>query len=196
NEEIEEIFRHSIEELKNLGATVTTIEIPFMKEALSCWKIILYSEATAYHQDNMKHCINKFDNNVRLMLEAGSSISSVEYIKANQFRMNFIKTVSEMMKNYDGLLLTSLPINPPKIDEDEVYFLGKSLSAQSSMTYIAWFANLLGFPQISLPCGLTKNKLPVGLAILSKKYDDFKLLEIGKYYQKNHFYHNFNPFTK
>ncbi|MBI4712984.1 MAG: Asp-tRNA(Asn)/Glu-tRNA(Gln) amidotransferase subunit GatA [Planctomycetes bacterium] len=44
-------------------------------------------------------------------------------------------------------------------------------------------ANLAGIPGISIPCGLTKEKLPVGLQILGKAFDEATLLKVARAYE-------------
>lgn len=187
--DVESVFVKAIEKIKSLGAKVEEVELPFMKEALGAWKAILYSEATAYHQNNLKSKPNAFSKNVKLMIECGESISAVDYIKANQFRSIFIKEIDSILKKYDGFLFTTLPVSVPLIDEDELVIGNNKVSCQNSMTYLAWFANYLGTPQVSIPCGVCANELPIGLAIMCNIKEDFKLLKISKCFQTHTDFH-------
>jgi len=44
--------------------------------------------------------------------------------------------------------------------------------------------NLAGIPGISIPCGFTKNNLPVGLQILGRHFDEKTILEISNSYEQ------------
>jgi aspartyl-tRNA(Asn)/glutamyl-tRNA(Gln) amidotransferase subunit A len=45
-------------------------------------------------------------------------------------------------------------------------------------------ADLAGIPGTSIPCGSTKDKLPVGLQILGKHFDEATILRIAHAYEK------------
>ena len=45
-------------------------------------------------------------------------------------------------------------------------------------------ANLAGVPGISVPCGLDKDNLPIGLQILSPAFTEDKLLRIARMFEK------------
>jgi len=43
--------------------------------------------------------------------------------------------------------------------------------------------NLVGLPAVSVPVGFTKSRLPVGLQIIGKPFEENKILEISKIYE-------------
>ena len=47
---------------------------------------------------------------------------------------------------------------------------------------------MTGAPALSVPAGLTKNNLPVGLMIMGKRNDDCNVLKIGMAYEKSYKY--------
>ncbi|MDX1808631.1 MAG: amidase [Sulfurospirillaceae bacterium] len=193
NPDVDKVFKEAINKFKSLGAIIEEVEVPLMEQGLGAWKAILYAEATAYHQNNLKLHKEGFSDGTRIMLESGEGVTAVEYLKAWQFRDLFIKKVNEHFKRYDALLFTTLPVTPPKIGAGVVKLIDKMISSQDSMTYLAWFANYMGSPQVSIPCGFGDNNLPVGLAVMSKAMDDFKLLQISKCYQKETDFHKMYP---
>src|SRR5699024_12768764 len=46
-------------------------------------------------------------------------------------------------------------------------------------------ANILGFPAISVACGFTPEKLPVGMQLIGKPFEDKKVLEIADCYERS-----------
>ena len=53
-----------------------------------------------------------------------------------------------------------------------------ALSAENTM-----FANYFGLPAISVPCGLDKRGLPLGLQIVGRPWDDRSVLRLAYRYQ-------------
>ena len=54
-------------------------------------------------------------------------------------------------------------------------------------------ANLAGIPGISLPCGFTREGLPIGLQILSDSFQEEKLLQVAAAYEHETDWHTQKP---
>ncbi|MEI7686354.1 MAG: amidase, partial [Planctomycetota bacterium] len=54
-------------------------------------------------------------------------------------------------------------------------------------------ANLAGIPGISIPCGFTKSRLPIGLQLLGPAYAEEKLLRIARQYERETDWHRQHP---
>jgi aspartyl-tRNA(Asn)/glutamyl-tRNA(Gln) amidotransferase subunit A len=46
-------------------------------------------------------------------------------------------------------------------------------------------ANLAGLPALSVPCGLTPDRLPIGLQMTGRPFDEATLLRIGDTYERD-----------
>jgi aspartyl-tRNA(Asn)/glutamyl-tRNA(Gln) amidotransferase subunit A len=53
--------------------------------------------------------------------------------------------------------------------------------------------NLCGLPALSIPCGFTEKKLPVGLQFVAKAGDDSAVLQAGKIFQQFTDWHRKHP---
>jgi aspartyl-tRNA(Asn)/glutamyl-tRNA(Gln) amidotransferase subunit A len=45
-------------------------------------------------------------------------------------------------------------------------------------------ANLAGIPGISIPCGQTRENLPIGMQIFGKHFDEATILRVANAYEK------------
>jgi aspartyl-tRNA(Asn)/glutamyl-tRNA(Gln) amidotransferase subunit A len=50
-------------------------------------------------------------------------------------------------------------------------------------------ANLAGLPAISIPCGFTKNELPIGLHILAKPFDEETIFRVAYTFEQSTDHH-------
>lgn len=54
-------------------------------------------------------------------------------------------------------------------------------------------ANLAGIPGLALPCGFTRNGLPVGMQVLGPHFSEDTLFDLGKQYQQITDWHKQKP---
>jgi len=54
-------------------------------------------------------------------------------------------------------------------------------------------ANLAGLPGLSIPCGRTPNRLPIGLQLTGRPFDEATLLRIGDSYERETNWTEENP---
>jgi aspartyl-tRNA(Asn)/glutamyl-tRNA(Gln) amidotransferase subunit A len=186
-------FESAQEIFTDLGAEVVPVETGEMMEGFAAWKTILHSEATAFHVKFLSERANDYADSVRTQLEAGRCITAADYLNAQQFRRGFNDRLDVVMSAFDAFILPTLPVTAPLLDEEFLHFEGVSVSAQDSMTYVAWLANLAGLPALSIPCGFGKQGLPVGLMLMGRFGTDFDLLGIGELFQTATDWHRRTP---
>ena len=67
--------------------------------------------------------------------------------------------------------------------------LGESLSDPIQM-YLGDIytvsVNLAGLPGISIPCGFTKSRLPIGLQLIGKPFEESTILSIANVFEQQH----------
>ena len=65
------------------------------------------------------------------------------------------------------------------VDLDDVYFRINGLCLRNTSA-----VNALGLCAISLPCGLTRDGLPIGLQLIGKPGDEARLLRLARTYEQ------------
>ena len=81
---------------------------------------------------------------------------------------------SSFLIKYDALLLPSTPIPALPIEDIE-----NSANQAPALTRFTAPFNLTGLPALSVPCGFTKDGLPIGLQIVCGQWQEAKLLRAG-----------------
>lgn len=182
HEDVEISIKEVYKDFESLGASIVDvpIEISVIENALSNQRIISQSEAFVYHKQRFEKNPEKFGEDVRYRLEKGKSFSASDYIVAKQGQRSFIETIKKSMQHVDVLLSPTNAIKPFKINGSlpeeaisNIFKLGKTP-----------LGNLLGFPVISLPCGLIEQGYPIGFQLMALPYEDEKLLDIAECYEK------------
>ena len=114
------------------------------------------------------------------------TISGADYNTALRLRELLQGKMTELFDSYDVLATASLPVPATPLNLD----LDKGLSFPDPLGGIG---NLCGLPALSVPCGFTEKKLPVGLQFVARAGDDVAVLEAGKTFQQHTDWHRKHP---
>jgi aspartyl-tRNA(Asn)/glutamyl-tRNA(Gln) amidotransferase subunit A len=96
------------------------------------------------------------------------------YLKAQRVRTLLVRDFEEAFKKVDAILTPTSPTAAFKLGEKVDDPLSMYLADIFTVT-----ADLAGIPGISVPCGETKENLPVGLQILGKHFDEATILRVA-----------------
>jgi len=191
--EVEHFVRSAIELLGKLGATIHEISWPMYHESKAIASTILMAEATAYHSQLMKRQGSRLDPKVRLRLEAGLLISAVDYLQAQRARRRFYQQSCDLFKEVDLLAGPTVPITACKIGTEEVQIGNTRMGVIPLLTQHTRPYNLNGFPAITVPCGFSKNGLPIGFQLAGRPFDEETVLRAAFAYEQATEWHQRRP---
>jgi len=193
-------FLETIECLRWQGVQIDFISLKDMVQAHEIYTIISSVEAFSnlarydgiryglkVHSDDWKqsvlHSRNKgFGKEVKRRIALGAFWLSkknyeLHYKKAVQIREAMKNKLTDIFERYDAIMTPVSGRLPGKIGEAKV--IGRMAEYDTNTV----LSNLTGTPAISVPMGNIKNT-PVGLQIMSKKFDEAKLLRIARAFEK------------
>lgn len=110
------------------------------------------------------------------------------YLRALKVRTLIKQDFDRVFKEFDCIITPTSPTPAFKIGEK----LEDPLKMYLSDIYTI-SANLAGIPAISIPCGFTKNRLPIGLQILAKPFDEEMLFRVAYAYEQKTPWHLERP---
>jgi aspartyl-tRNA(Asn)/glutamyl-tRNA(Gln) amidotransferase subunit A len=88
------------------------------------------------------------------------------------------------MANIDVLHCPAIPIPIPTIAETDLEGTGEAVLAQvGRITAYTRPFNFLGIPTISIPCGFTRNGLPVAFQVAARPFAEPLVLRVAHAYQ-------------
>ena len=94
--------------------------------------------------------------------------------------------MAELFDSHDVLAAAAMPVPATPLTMD----IEAGLSFPDPLGGIG---NLCGLPALSVPCGFTDKKLPVGLQFVARAGDDAAVLLAGKIFQQSTDYHRRHP---
>jgi aspartyl-tRNA(Asn)/glutamyl-tRNA(Gln) amidotransferase subunit A len=112
------------------------------------------------------------------------------YLKAQKVRRLIKEDFDEAFKKCDVVITPTSPTPAFKIGAKTADPLSMYLSDIFTIS-----GNLAGIPGISIPCGWTQDRLPIGLQILAPIFGEEKLLQVAYTFEQNTDYHLQKPST-
>ncbi|MGH9583689.1 MAG: amidase [Bryobacteraceae bacterium] len=178
DEEVAASVRRAITEMEHLGAHIVPVRLPDLEEANSAARVIQFAEAASlytYYTDPQL-----FGADVWALIEQGKMIAGHEYVNAQRMRTVFRREFDRIWQTAGVLAAPSTPIAAPPADAAAVRIGDRDEDVRMASTRLARAINFLGEPALSLPCGYTRERLPIGLQLIGAPFAEPRLLAIGK----------------
>jgi aspartyl-tRNA(Asn)/glutamyl-tRNA(Gln) amidotransferase subunit A len=100
------------------------------------------------------------------------------YLKAHKVRTLLTRDFEEVFRTVDAIITPTTPTPAFKLGEKADDPLAMYLADIYTVT-----ADLVGIPAISVPCGESSERLPIGLQILGKHFDESTILRLAHAYE-------------
>ncbi len=171
----------------DLKAGVSEVSLPHIAEAPAAVSAILLPEALAYHKRWLAERPQDYGEDVRARLEMGLLYPAVSYVQAQRLRSLIVEEWRQkVFDRVDLLAVPTTPVPAPSLDENDI---------QTTLRLTRFTApfNLTGLPAISIPCGFTKDGLPIGMQLVGRWWDEATVLRAAHAYQQATDWHTRTP---
>ena len=209
--EVEESVNDAIKEFESLGAIPVSLSLPHTEYAVATYYVLATSEASSNlaRYDGVKYGLRAAGKDLfdmyrktraqgfaaevkrRIMLGTyalSSGYYEAYYKKAQQVRTLIKRDFDEAFRKADVIVTPTTPTAAFRIGEKSADPLQMYLSDIFTIS-----VNLAGVPAISIPCGFTKTKLPIGLQIIGKHFDEETVLQTAHAYEQATDWHRRKP---
>jgi aspartyl-tRNA(Asn)/glutamyl-tRNA(Gln) amidotransferase subunit A len=178
--DVDRVFHETKDTLARKDVTFSTASIPHASLIAPVYLQLVLADAAAYHAATLERRPHAYTPNVRLRLEMGRNILAEDYVRAQHGRVVLRQEVDRALELVDGLVLPALSIEAPPIGATTVPVKGGQEPVRAAMLRCTQLFNLSGHPAISLPCGVTKDGLPIGLQIVGHHNRTAALLRVAQ----------------
>jgi len=204
--EIKKAIYTSIAHLQKAGYTVDAVSFDMLDLVVTTYYVLTTAEASSNlsrydgvkfgHRSSAenidltalyKNARNEgFGKEVKRRIMLGTFVLSAGYFdayftKAQQIRKLLVDGASQLFKNYDAVLLPTVP-SPAFLIGDHA----KDSVAMFLADIYTVYANLVGIPAISIPLYQHSSGLPFGLQIMCAPFEELSLLKLSTAIQKLH----------
>ena len=194
--------RAAIDKLAELGCKVVPISLPHTEYAVPCYYIIATAEASSNlarfdgvrygHRSRSAHSLAEmyrmsrdegFGAEVKRRIMLGTYALSAGYydayyLKAQKVRSLLARDFDEAFTQVDAVVAPTAPTAAFKLGEKVDDPVSMYLADIYTVT-----VNLVGVPGISVPCGHTSGGLPIGLQLITRHFDEARLLRLAHAYE-------------
>jgi aspartyl-tRNA(Asn)/glutamyl-tRNA(Gln) amidotransferase subunit A len=188
----------ALSDLEQQGATLVDVRIPAFELMPTVGLVTLLADTSTYHRRYLRDKAAAYHPNVRVMLETGNLVFASDYLVAQRARRMLRDEVRRVFEDNHLHALASPTLPSTTVPLDELSVALKSDSSQSTLsTFVhhTFPANVLGQPALSVPCGFSSQRLPIGLELLGAPLDEATLFRIGHAYEREHDWHRRHPLT-
>jgi aspartyl-tRNA(Asn)/glutamyl-tRNA(Gln) amidotransferase subunit A len=203
DDEVRQAVESAIDKLKSLGCEIVPVSLPHTRYAIPTYYLIATAEASANlaRYDGVRY--GRRANGVKTLPEMyrrsrdegfGAEVKrrimlgtyalsagyyDAYYLKAQKVRTLLAQDFKEAFRTVDAIVTPTAPTAAFRLGEKSNDPLAMYLADIYTVT-----ADLVGIPGISVPCGVTKEKLPIGLQILGKHFDESTILRVAHGYEQ------------
>ncbi len=205
--EIHQAVIAALDVLVARGARVVDVDLPSASHAVPVYYLIATAEASsnlarydgvrfgdrapaARARDDVRSMYSRtreagFGPEVKRRIVLGTYVLSTGYYdayyrKAQQVRTLLRRDYEAALAGADVIALPTSPTPPFRIGERAADPLQVYLMDIFTVT-----ANLTGLPAISIPCGFTRERLPIGLQLTGRAFDEATLLRAADAYERD-----------
>ena len=211
NREVSVAVKDAIAKLQNLGAEIVEVSLPSSPYGLAAYYVLAPSEASSNlaRYDGVRYGMRVPGENIvemysktraagfgsevkrRIMLGTyalSSGYYDAYYLKALKVRRLIKQDYDKAFEKVDVIATPTAP-NP-------AFRFGEKTGDPLSMYLEDVFTvsiNITGLPGLSVPCGMSKSGLPIGLQLIGKAFDEATLLRTAYAYEQATEWHKQKP---
>ncbi|MFY9744377.1 MAG: Asp-tRNA(Asn)/Glu-tRNA(Gln) amidotransferase subunit GatA [Candidatus Sulfotelmatobacter sp.] len=203
DQEVRNAIESAIDKFKSLGCEMVPVSLPHTPYAIPTYYVIATAEASSNlaRYDGVRYSFRaagikslsemyrrsrdeSFGPEVKRRIMLGTYALSAGYydayyLKAQKVRTLLARDFEQAFQKVDAIITPTSPTAAFKLGEKSNDPLAMYLADIYTVT-----ADLAGIPGISIPCGKTKENLPIGLQILGKHFDESTVLRLAQAYEQ------------
>ena len=183
--EIDRICRAAAVQLRDAGATVEEIafDVSDGRAPYQVWRGAWMVGQRYAQLDRLE----EFGENLKGNVKAGLKVTARDLAAAEETRAVVFRRFADLFERYDLLLTPAAPVKPYPVEKN----FPDEINGRKFENYVDWIApafliTLVSLPAGSVPAGMTKDGLPVGLQVVAPRFEEPRILSLAKLVQQAH----------
>jgi len=183
--EVRRAAEAAVRAMEKRGAVVKEVSLPHVKESRDAATDISLAEALHVHEaaGYFPQRAADYSEEVRQRIEAGAKVPAHRYLAGFDVRKRLLAEFNAAFQTVDVIVAPTVPVPAPPIGAESVQIDREDIDTRRAVVGHSRPANLTGLPSISIPCGFTREGLPIGLQLIGRAFDETTLLRIALTYE-------------
>jgi aspartyl-tRNA(Asn)/glutamyl-tRNA(Gln) amidotransferase subunit A len=170
--------RRAVQVAAGLGAAASEVRLPDPDALNTVGRLIQLAEAAAIWR-RYRDRRPDFGADVYALLLQGLLLPATDYVDAQRARGLLARDFAKIWSSIDCLIAPATAIPAPKIGEAMVRINGSKEDVRLASTRLTRPFNVLGWPALALPCGISQSGLPIGLQLVAPPNREDTLFRVG-----------------
>lgn len=174
--EVLKMMTEAVRVFRSLGCKVEDAVLPPVQDYNAVGRVIISSEAYAYHEATLKARLSDYSRVFRIRVLSGALIRAADYITAQRRRADLIAATAEAFKRFDVLICAPVGDVAPLLAEQRP-------DDGFSRPLVTTVANVAAVPSLVVCGGYSVGGLPLGLEIMGPAWRDDTVLRVGHQFE-------------
>ena len=186
--EVAGAIENAIQVFRELGAEIRDE----MRLDVSTDRTLSSAESWAYHKPFVARSPELYQPATLARIKSGENISAEDVLRARQELSTARQAIGKTFEDADVLLTPTVPILSPRIADlhknPENLRPAELMMLRNTRPFNVW-----GIPAISVPCGFTKDGMPIGLQLAAAPWREDLVLRAACAYERASEWHEKSP---
>lgn len=182
--DVQQAVEQAIQHISALGAEVTEVAWASVHRAPALYSISL-AEGAAAHEAWLHARPEGYGADVRQRMRLGMLVPATTYLKAQRLRAALGRELAQLFQKVDVLLTPTVAIPAPKLEAGPGEIGAPTGALRNTLRRFTQPFNLTGNPALTVPCGFSRDGLPIGLQLVGRAFDEARLFNLGYAYEQS-----------
>jgi aspartyl-tRNA(Asn)/glutamyl-tRNA(Gln) amidotransferase subunit A len=181
--EVKTVCERAARRFRELGCRVEEIA-PKWPSPHAAWRTVFLGGITARLGPALRDRRDDIDPGLVALADETAGWSPTHYVQAWFDRLAWEEHPRRLFERYDLLLTPTIACPPFKVGLDAPASIADTPTGIYDWIPFTYPFNMTGHPGASVPCGFTRDRLPIGLQILGRRFEDATVLRASAAFER------------
>ena len=179
-----DVFTEFVEKITACGISTSRVDMKSTEKIGDTWRAFRLGESAATHSEWVSARRQDYGDDVIKMLDKGMQITAVHYINAHKWKEEIKQSFLRAVEGYDAMLVPTTIIPAPLLNQNEVNIGDKMHEVYPSLSRLTTVFDVTGLPALNVPAGFVGDRLPVGVQLVGRPFEESQILKIAYIYEQ------------